>query len=138
MGSHLGDIIKLVEVGDGLHIHDVFAMAIGKLPSEQIMVEQVGKLPSGQIMEQDKLDEGGNQQTIESLEERKRKAIEAEKNPSVGREITRTKLEKEEKTGNKYDGVPSRVSTEHLYLKNESLHMEASQSFAMTAASRDR
>ena len=42
------------------------------------------------------------------------------------------------KTGNKYDGVPSRVSTEHLYLKNESLRMEASQSFAMTAASRDR
>ena len=77
-----------------MHIHDVFAMAIGKLPS-------------GQIMEQDKLDEGGNQQTIESLEERKRKAFEAEKNPSVGREITRTMLEKEEKTGNKFDGVPS-------------------------------
>ena len=83
---HLGEIIKLVQVGDGLHIHDVFAMAIGKLPSEQIMVEQVGKLPSGQIMEQDKLDEGGNHQTIESLEERKRKAFEAEKNPSVGEE----------------------------------------------------
>ena len=112
-------------MGDGLHIHDVFAMAIGKLPSEQ-------------ITEQDKLDEGGNHQTIESLEERKRKAFEAEKNPSVGREITRTMLEKEEKTGNNYDGVPSRVSTEHLYLKNESLHMEASQSFAMAAASRDR
>ena len=56
-------------MGDGLHIHDVFAMAIGKLPSEQIM-EQVGK-PSGQIMEQEKLDEGDNHQTIESLEERK-------------------------------------------------------------------
>ena len=124
-------------MGDGLHIHDVFAMAIGRLPSGKIIMEQAGK-PSGQIMEQDKLDEGGNQQTIESLEERKRKAFEAEKNPSVGREITRTMLEKEEKTGNNYDGVPSRVSTEHLYLKNESLHMEASQSFAMAAASRDR
>ena len=69
-----------------MHIHDVFAMAIGKLPSEQ-------------IMEQDKLDEGGNQQTFESLEERKRKASEAEKNPSVGREITRTMLEKRRKDG---------------------------------------
>ena len=118
------------------HIHDVFAMAIGK-PHQQIM---------GQKNIPDKGDNHEKHETFDILAEREKKLFDEmeTENPSFDseREMTRSKVVAKEETedsqrASKEDLVPARVPREQLFSKNGSLCRDTSPSSSM-AASRER
>ena len=118
------------------HIHDVFAMAIGK-PHQQIM---------GLKNNPDKGDNHEKHEIFDILAEKEKKLIDVKEtdNPSFDseREMTRSRTVAKEETENiqrtsKGDLVPSRVSPEQLFLKNGSLCRDTSSSSCMTV-SRER
>ena len=117
------------------HIHDVFAMAIGK-PHQQTM---------GQKNNPDEGDNHEKHETFDILAPREKKLFDPEtENRSLDskRKKTSSKTAAEEETedcqgASKEDLVPARVSPEQLFSKNGSLSRDTSPSSSMTA-SRDR
>ena len=113
-------------MGDGFHIHDVFAMAIGK--------------PNEQIMGQNNPDKGSNHehQTFEILDKQEKRLFGTEtNNPNIDpeRETTSRTVEKEgtedNQRENKEETVPTTVSPEKIFLKNGSLCGDTSPSSAL-------
>ena len=118
------------------HIHDVFAMGIGK-PHQQIMEQK--NIP-------DKGDDHQKHENFDILASREKKlfAVKETENSSIDseREMTRSKVVAKEETedslgASKEDLVPARDSREQLFSKNGSLCRDTSPSSAMTA-SRER
>ena len=115
-----------VQAGDGFHIHDVFAMAIGK--------------PNEQIMGQNNPDKDSNleQETFKISAETEKRIFGAETyNPSIDseRETTSRTVAKEgtedNQRENKEETVPTTVSPEKIFLKNGSLCGDTSPSSAL-------
>ena len=108
-------------MGDGFHIHDVFAMAIGK--------------PNEQIMGQNNPDKGSNHehQTFEVLDKQEKRLFGAEtNNPNIDSEretMSRTVAKegtKENQRANKEETVPTAVPPEQIFLRNGSLYRDTS------------